>query len=123
MDYLKGLSVKAIVYGVSLGYIAPLICLKILGPLMLSLGISQLFGAVPLLISVALAIVAPLACGYIAAKNSTRLPIINGLAATSIGVTIFAIFSSFNGIIVYSIVILLAAIFGYTGAHRYVAHG
>jgi hypothetical protein len=123
MDYLKGISPKAIAIGFVGGYCVPYVLLKGLGYVLYSLGVSQLFGLIPLVIVALLTVLAPIASGYLGAKYSITLPLLNGMLATAIGVAAFFAVGQMGGAIIYAIVAVLAFVFGYVGAKRYVAYG
>ena len=101
----------------------PYFLIKALAYILAYLGVSQLSGTLPLLIIVLIAIIAPLASGYLGARYSKSLPLVNGLAATSTGIVAFVVFAQPDSLLIYAIFAVLALIFGYFGARRYVLHG
>lgn len=123
MNYVQGVSIKAIAIGFLGGYFLPYLVVKALGYAFYALGIHQLFGVIPLLIVLLVAVVAPLASGYLGAKYCSRLPILNGMAATVLGVSVFLAVGEASGLFVYLAVVVMALLLGYVGARRYVQHG
>lgn len=120
---MKGISLKAIAIGFVGGYCVPYVLLKGFGYILYSLGVSQLFGLIPLVIVALITVLAPLASGYLGAKYSVALPLLNGMLATAVGVAAFFAVGQIGGAIIYVIVAVLAFVFGYAGAKRYVAYG
>lgn len=101
----------------------PYALVKGVGYLLYSLGVSQLFGFIPLAIVALIAVLSPLASGYLGAKYSIKLPLFNGMLSTAVGVAAFFAVGQMGGVFIYIIVAVLASVFGYVGAKRYVAYG
>ena len=123
MNYLKGISLKAIAIGFVGGYCVPYALVKGFGYILYSLGVRQLFGFIPLVIVALITVLAPIASGYLGAKYSTKLPLLNGILATAVGVAAFFAVGQMGDPFIYIIVAMLAFAFGYVGAKRYVAYG
>ena len=123
MSYWEGISIKAIAIGVAGGYGIPYILIKVFSYLLYIIGINQIFGTVPLLMVVLMAGIAPLASGYLGAKHSNSLPVLNGILATVVGAVVLAASGQSETLYIPIIVLLLAMAFGYIGARRFVAHG
>jgi len=122
MNYWNGISLKAIAIGFVGGYCVPYALVKGLGYLLYYLEVSQLFGFIPLAIVAFITVLAPLASGYLGAKYSIKLPLLNGMLATAVGVAAFFAVGQMGGVFIYIIVAVLASVFGYVGAKRYVAY-
>lgn len=123
MEYLKGISLKAIAIGFVGGYCVPYVLLKLLAYLLVALKIEQLFGLIPLVVVILIVLVAPLASGYLGAKYSNTLPLLNGVLASAVGLAAFGVIGQMGSVVIYLIVITLAISLSYVGAKRYVAHG
>lgn len=67
--------------------------------------------------------VAPTITGYIAAKYSKALPLLNGMLATIIGIILYFTHGEF-GVLWFSILYIVLSMFlGYVGARRFIIHG
>lgn len=123
MNYVNGISLKAIAIGFVGGYCVPYALVKGLSYVLYSLGVKQLFGFIPLVILSLITVLAPLASGYLGAKYSIKLPLLNGMLATAVGVAAFFAVGQMGGAFIYIIVAVLAFALGYVGAKKYVAYG
>ena len=123
MSYWRGISFKAVFLGFAVGYFLPWAIVKTLLYLLLIFGVTELLGALPLFAVVYMAVMAPYFAGYIGARHSTTLPIINGILATATGLIAMYLSAGMIAPFVYPVIVTIALLLGYTGARRYVAQG
>lgn len=123
MSYWDGISFKAIFLGFVGGSFVPYAVFKTAAYLLLIFGVTGLFGALPLFMVVYIVLAAPFASGYLGARFSTALPIINGMLATAAGVAGVVILTKAMAAFLYPAIVAVALSLGYAGAKKSVAHG
>ena len=120
---MDNISLKGIGYGLLFAYILPMAGIKALLYVLANIGIQNIFGGLATLLVVYLLVFAPLASGYLGAKNSESLPLLNGMAATILGVLFVILAGELNGLYIFIIFIIVSLTLGYIGSNRFVKHG
>ena len=120
MNYLKALSPKGILIGLLAGYVIPFSVVKGIVWVAFSSGIESVFLSPTsgLLVTVVVLIACPFFGGYLAAKNSGELPVVNAVVTTIIGITLISSVVGIYSMVVHSIGATVALVFGYFGGGR-----
>lgn len=90
MNYLKALSPKGVLIGLLAGYVIPFSIVKAIAWVAFASGIESVFLSPTsgLLVAVVVLIACPFFGGYLAAKHSKELPVVNAVVTTIIGITL-----------------------------------
>ena len=120
MEYIKSISIISILIAAIVGHAVPYVGLIIFS-IITDDGVQSI--SVSFVIVGVLFLIAPIITGYLAAKYSKSLPVLNGMLATIVGIALYFTHGSFNFLWLAAIFILLSLLLGYLGARRFVVHG
>jgi len=120
---MDNISLRGIGYGLLFAYILPMAGIKALLYVLANIGVQNIFGGLATLFVVYLLVFAPLASGYLGAKYSNSLPLLNGMIATITGVLFVILAGELNGLFIFLTFIVISLALGYVGSNRFVKHG
>lgn len=123
MEYIRNLSFKGIGIGFLIGYIIPMLLLKLIAIFLYNNETSNLFGISGIIFMLIPLAVSPLLASYISAKNSNKSPFLNGITTTILGIIFIISVGQLNGLLIYLLFIAISISLGIVGAKRYVLHG
>ena len=120
MEYIKSISLKSLLLALLVGHAAPYILLIIYSMLALNESGQSQSMIIGSIVTAWLFIFGPLFTGYIAAKYSKKLPMFNGMFATSLGIALYFTHGEFALIYLTIGFVCLSLFLGYIGANKYV---
>lgn len=123
MDTIKSISFRAVGMGLLFGYLTPYLLFKLMLYIMYCLGVSGFSGFFSYLLLAVPLFFSPTISGYLGAKHSSKMPVLNGALATLAGVIFFFIVSEPSGFYMYLVMCLLAFACSYAGSRRFIIHG
>jgi len=123
MEYIRNLSFKGIGIGLLIGYMLPMLILKLLSIFLYRNEITNLYGMPGLIFLLIPLVASPLLASYLSAKHSTKSPLLNGITATLLGILFIISVGELNGITIYVLFIAISISLGIVGAKRHISHG